>query len=396
MENHELGDAKALGPYTSMGLKGDPFRIVPDEDFARIWADRSALRGDIDALLRSFQRPGPSAIHLVWGWYGAGKTHVLLHLDGRCRGDGKSVVSAYTEMPSSADGFLDLYRDFATTLLGSNPQLGRIFDEVWTTRFSHNRQAFIRAVCPGVPDFLVAMNYLSAGLESHKETAARYLAGTRLPLNELRTLGISSRIETDDQAVEGFAAFVRLISQGRNGGRIVWLIDELQNLTQLSSRAKVKVQGGIERVFNKAPNNLSLVLAYSGRQQDRISNLVSSAFISRIGAQRRVAIPLMEKTDAIAFVRDLLQAFRSDAAAGIGDFSPFDEQTVEEVISYMEAQGWHLKPRSIMECLRSILEEAEAKAAGGQRVAIDLALAKEVLQNLAQNPGIVDSLTRID
>jgi hypothetical protein len=396
MENRESGDAETLGPYASMGLKGDPFRVVPDEEFARIWADRSALRRDVDALLRSFQRPGPSAIHLVWGWYGAGKTHVLLHLEGRCRRDGKSVASAYTEMPSSADGFLDLYRDFATTLLGSNPQLGRIFDEVWAARFSRNRQAFIRAVCPGIPDFLVAMNYLSAGLESHKEVAAKYLAGIRLPLNELRTLGISSRIETDDQAVEGVAALVRLVSQDRHGGRVVWFLDELQNLTQLSSRAKAKVQGGIERVFNKCPNNLSLVLAYSGRQQDRISNLVSSAFISRIGAQRRIAIPLMEKTDAVAFVADLLQAFRSNTTEGTADFSPFDRQTVEEVIGYMETQGWHLKPRTIMECFRSILEEAEAEAASGQRVAVDLHLAKEVLQRLAENPGIVDSLTRID
>jgi len=379
-----------------LGLVGIPFRVVPDLEFARIWADRAGLRSDVEALLRNFGRAGPSTLHPVWGWYGAGKTHVLYHMLGRCRDLARKIGAAYTEIGSSLTSFVDLYRQFALDFLNSQPLFSDVFAEVWSDGFRQRRQDFVRAVCPGLPDFQVAMNYLNSGLDVHKETVMKYLCASKVPLTELRTVGIGSRIETDDQALEAFASFVRLVSNSRRMVRVVWFVDELQNLTALSPRAKARVQLGLEQVFNKCPNNLSLIIAYSGRQQDRLSTLVSGAFVSRVGAQRRISIPVMEPPDTIDFVRDLLSAFRPAGQTPPNAFFPFEDQTVPAVVAFMVDQEWYLKPRSVMECFRAILEEAEPLLARREIRDIEPNFALSVLRSLAADNGVVQSLKRID
>jgi hypothetical protein len=66
--------------FRHLGLTRWPFPVVPDLAFSTFMADRKQLKADIDDLLRVLCRRDTSSIHLLWAWFGAGKTHSLYYL----------------------------------------------------------------------------------------------------------------------------------------------------------------------------------------------------------------------------------------------------------------------------------------------------------------------------
>ncbi len=63
-----------------LNLKAWPFQIVPDSDFAKVWAGRRRTKEQIGLLLRSMQYTSKSGLRLLWANFGMGKTHTLLHI----------------------------------------------------------------------------------------------------------------------------------------------------------------------------------------------------------------------------------------------------------------------------------------------------------------------------
>src|SRR6266851_985765 len=85
-----------------------PFRVVPQES-PETWADRKELlekyRGIIDDVVKRRR----SAISIVWGEFGAGKSHSLLHLRHTVQSElGCQVV--YSPLPKQIRQYSDLYR----------------------------------------------------------------------------------------------------------------------------------------------------------------------------------------------------------------------------------------------------------------------------------------------
>jgi len=98
--------------YPHLHLVDWPFRTVPDESFYSFMADRTQLVSDIKTLLRNLSRRPSSSMHLMWAWFGAGKTHTLRHLEYLCKTQFTNIVPIYIEFPKSTKNFLDIYRAF--------------------------------------------------------------------------------------------------------------------------------------------------------------------------------------------------------------------------------------------------------------------------------------------
>lgn len=96
--------------YPHLGLRDWPFRVVPEPQFCDFLADRTTLRADVESLLVSLENRPTSTIHLMWSWYGAGKTHTAFYLANLCTQKHESLRPIYTECPRDAKGFPDLYR----------------------------------------------------------------------------------------------------------------------------------------------------------------------------------------------------------------------------------------------------------------------------------------------
>lgn len=106
--------------FEHLGVTRWPFPTVPDPDFCTFVADREQLRADLNGLLQALGRHNSSDIHLLWSWYGAGKTHTLYYLMSRCAESlntiGTRMHTVYSEFPKAPRSFLDLYRAFALGL----------------------------------------------------------------------------------------------------------------------------------------------------------------------------------------------------------------------------------------------------------------------------------------
>jgi len=98
--------------YPHLHLVDWPFQTVPDERFYSFMADRTQPVFDIKTLLRNLSRRPSSSMHLMWAWFGAGKTHTLRHLEYLCKTEFTNIVPIYIEFPKSTKNFLDIYRAF--------------------------------------------------------------------------------------------------------------------------------------------------------------------------------------------------------------------------------------------------------------------------------------------
>ena len=186
--------------YPHLGLSEWPFQTTPDQNFYSFMADRSQVKEDLCNVLRSLSRRNASTIHLMWSWYGAGKTHTLRHMEHMSLTEYSSLFPVYTEMPRSLRNFCDLYRAFATAL---DFEIARdAFLEVVTGRGKETMEKELRTTSL---DMFNAFMVLCTGSDRHQEVALRWLRGETLQLSEIRPLGIGKRIATPDDAIRAIS-----------------------------------------------------------------------------------------------------------------------------------------------------------------------------------------------
>ena len=109
------------GFFRHLGLTAWPFSVVPRPEHCTFIAGRPALRDDIAALLRNLSRKDTSSIHMLWSWFGAGKTHSLFYLANEARrlaaaSPPVTLTAVYTEFPKGLRSFMELYKSFASSL----------------------------------------------------------------------------------------------------------------------------------------------------------------------------------------------------------------------------------------------------------------------------------------
>ena len=371
------------GTYDHLGLSGWPFSVVPRPEFCTFIAGRPQLDSDINELLRNLSRRDTSSIHVFWSWFGAGKTHSLYFLANRAKElNGTSLPvqlqPVYTEFPRSAKDFVDLYRAFTSSMnlqtfaeafleLGTSPQQQLIYEEL----LSRN------------PDLASALRNLSTGTPHDQTTAIRWLRGDSLPQAEFRRVGISQRIRSSDLATQTLASLLNLLiaaeqSRGRQGHRLVWLIDEFQRVRHAGKSAILDVNAGLHSLFNACPTGLSLVLSFSGQPDPKnLPTWFSREMKDRIGVTKVMVLPPLQRTEARVFVEDVLKQFR----LGAGDDSalyPFTAESCETIFDYLEDNG-NLRPRFLMEALNAVLERADPKIEERQIPTISATFARAVL-----------------
>jgi len=71
--------------YEHLNLRAWPFQVVPDSEFATIWAGRRRTKKQLERLIWKMQFAPKSGLHLLWANFGMGKTHTLLHLQHLCQ-----------------------------------------------------------------------------------------------------------------------------------------------------------------------------------------------------------------------------------------------------------------------------------------------------------------------
>ena len=367
--------------YPHLALRAWPFRVVPEPEFCDFLADRSTLRSDVEALLRSLENRPTSTIHLIWSWYGAGKTHTAFYLANRCKAAHQALSPFYTECPRDAKGFQDLYR-VAVAQIPIDNAITAFLD----MSTSASSDAFRRAMDP---DLTSALTQAALGDRPLQVLLQQWLAGNVIPRKSLVQLGVGTRVAGAEQCSVILAELIALLTRGVDASapnqhrRIIWIVDEIQRAEELPTAAQRSLLSGLVGVFNRCPTGLTLILAYSGEPKEKgLPAWIPADLADRIGREKTMLLPPLISAEGKAFVRDLLAHFRPAGVTPPSDYHPFEPEAVEMLVDALAGNG-DLKPRTLMQFLDNALRTFEPRLLTGDGRAISLAELKEALRDQA-------------
>jgi len=367
--------------YPHLALIEWPFHVVPNEVLYPMMADRTELRKDIKTLLRNLSRKSASSMHLMWAWFGTGKTHALHHITHLCQSEEHDIIPIYLEFPRATRRFLDLYRFLIS---GINPRIiNDAYLEVFTSPLKNNIQMELQS---DFPDLSNALLLLYQGKGSERDIVLGWLRTEVRDLRTLRTVGVSRPIATAEDAIRTMAWLIRLISLGSsysNGSyrRILWMLDEFQRIKDCRLPVRDEICSCLSSVFNRCPDGLSIMISFTGRpEQKKMPDWLSRDLIDRIGIEKVLLLPPLTADDALVFVRDLLQYFRNPQFGNTNEFFPFNEETTRTIVDIIHEKKAELKPRTIMQFFNAVLEEADILIENGNLNLITPNFARDILK----------------
>lgn len=373
----------AMSFFNHLKLKEWPFSVVPRQQHCDFLAGRPQFRSDISTLIRALSRKDTSSIHVLWAWLGAGKTHSLYYLMTQATlnntGTHVELHAVYSEFAKQAKGFFDLYQSVISGIdrrFIANAFLEATTSPQWAEKFAE--------LSDSNPDLSVALRTIAIGSEADQSIAVRWLRGDAIPVAEFRRLGISQKISSADQAVNILSAVVQLAdmasrSRGRQGFRLVWIIDEFQRVARYSKNLSREINAGLHSLFNACPIGLTIILSFSGTSNESVlPDWLSPELRDRIGATKVMVLPPFQRTEALAFLTDIFSHFRS-AEEKPSTFFPFSREACEYVIDHL-SKKIELRPRMIMHAMNAVLEAADSRMEDGSLKEIDKSFAQEVLK----------------
>lgn len=322
-----------------------PFRVVADREFAKVWADRANLKGDIERRLRRLELVNHATIQLLWADFGAGKTHALRYVESRCNEPNSQLVPVYTEVPVGADSFLDLFRRFAQALSA---------DQIRGLAIEGNRGRAAQGSLGSI-DLAQALRLLAGADPASKAVARAWLLAQRAypPVRDLRAYGLSGRIEDDERAIEVLAALCDVVQSSERPRSLIWLVDEFQRVGAVPSRKRDAIGRNLVSLFNACAAGLHLVISSSVAQQSTAITLVPEDLRSRANTFPMLELTPLSDEDGLLFCRDLFGAFRDGSHSQ--DF-PFTADSLgQAVLLARQLGGGRLTPRVLMQQLETTL-----------------------------------------
>ncbi len=368
--------------YPHLYLRDWPFWIVPDKSFYSLMADRTQLRSDVKTLLRNLSRRSASSIHLMWAWFGAGKTHTLHHIEYLCKNEFKNLIPIYIEFPKSVKNFLDLYKAFISKVNMD------IVDDVFSKIYGDEVQ---KELYFDSPDLSSAFTLHIGGTDEQQDVVIRWLRAECRELRTLRTASISKPIQTAEDCIKVISWIIRLISLNNPNTQIrtIWMIDEFQRIEKCRVPAREEISSSLHSIFNRCPASLSIIISFSGfPEEKKLPSWLSPEIKDRIGIEKPLLLPPLSIEESYKFVQDVLTYFRNPETISPNPLFPFNEESVRNVINLIEEKAKKSKrkdqpkPRTIMQFFNKVLEEADPKIETGELKIIDTRFVSEVLKNV--------------
>jgi len=374
--------------YPHLHLVDWPFRIVPDESFYSFMADRTQLVSDIKTLLRNLSRRPSSSMHLMWAWFGAGKTHTLHHLEYLCKTEFTNIVPIYIEFPKSTKNFLDIYRAFISCI--DIDTVNNAYLEVFT---NPEKDKIQKKLSFDFPDLSNALQLLYQGSPDQQEIVIRWLRTEYREKQILRKIGIVKPIQSAEDAIKVISWLIRLINLGGTLSeeirRVLWMIDEYQRIEKLRKPSIDEINSCLHSIFNKCPNGLSIIISFSGYPEEkRLPVWLSPEIKDRIGIEKPLLLPPLSMEEAFKFVEDILTHFRNPSSTLPDKYYPFGKEAIQKVIEIIEDKAKRSKrkdqpkPRTIMQFFDTVLREADPLIEDGKMKAIDQEFVSMVLKDV--------------
>ncbi len=351
-----------------------PFRVVP-ESAPEIWADRKEVLEAYRKIIDEIVRRRRSLITIVWGEFGAGKSHSLLHVRWRLQSQLNCHV-VYCPLPKQMRQFSDLYRQGFVGALNFY-DVAKAAATLWkrvnpsgidARRELDSVERISKEICGGWSDFAQVISTLGRIVALTGSTtdpqclaATAWLRGQRLSTRDLRLLGASSNLTYDADFVRATIALVRLfVYQSIEQHPFFWLLDDCHFMAGMKPGQKglAQIQQGMRDVFDGCPTNFGLVMAFASKDSSHLEELLIGDIRSR--TSYRIEIPILTREEAIEFITDLV----NDSAVRLTNQGPssfpFKPAAVDKFVDLL-SRTKDLTPREIMKAIDQLVALAEAK-----------------------------------
>ena len=337
-----------------------PFALTADRRAAESWAGRPEILAKLKRICFGYTNRPDSSIALMWSNLGAGKTHALLHLSHLLRAS--NVVPTYVELPQQPKRFIDLYQRIIDDISSED-----LIDAGLGARLS--------------PDLDRVIRVLKFGSSDQHQVVRSWLAAGKPPLRELKAAsGIGSRIEDDLRAREVFCAIIDAFKA--RGRRLVVLLDEFQRIGSVSSKQREIVLSHLRSVFSRHPSQFSLVIAVASRIEKTALELLPSELRSLMGVQPAMALPEMNRDEALDFAMGRLAAFRPAGYEG-DPAAPFGQAALNATVDFIADQdSARLIPRTLLQALGYLYDNICSTAPAS---ALSVVRVRELLGELRWN-----------
>jgi len=316
--------------WEKFGLKENPFSIVPANNSVDLWADRKKAKNIFEKKINTFNFNSISDVLLIWGDFGAGKTHSLYYFQNQINKSQKGfcIFTDITQIQPTS--FQDLFVSFIRAIDID------IFHEIVSDVFSNNKQenkekAKKIAAC----NWSELKNVIySLQDEENYDIAFDWMQGNNLLIQDKKRLGVTNKIKSkDDQSF--LAIFKALVNLCKEANRfLVWMLDEYQTLRDIHSRQLDRLKLSLLNIYNNSPKGLVLGFAFSSRQRDVVTRLLPEGLLARLGESPYIEIPTLSKEEGLEYVKDLINYYKIEDK-NIDDFYPLTEDFINKMLSIM-------------------------------------------------------------
>ena len=336
------------------GLARDNF--IPDplldtDCFARDDVDTKQIAESLDIDLVT----GLAPKRLVWGPYGAGKTHTLMRTMTELE-KLTTIHKVRIECPdlSRKSRFHDLYREGIMRGLGQDFVIG-LMEEAVQAVGMHRRDALLPRLRDRFKDEEVAKAASRLyDLNFDRLRLWRWLSGVAMSRSDLDDLSQTQDLTSTESArlAEMICMLGGLLRELR-GARLVLILDEMERLKSIGPETVETFVSGFTRLVDPNQRSVSILIGASASLESEMIDVFSTTgpVTSRLGADAQIEIQALSDADVdtfiervIGFMRDkeadtptLVQAAKTVSAESIGErFFPFTDEAIDALKSQLQ------------------------------------------------------------
>jgi Cdc6-like AAA superfamily ATPase len=323
---------------SKLGFSEWPFHTLPDEDFVKVWCGRRELQKKLDNVFtRLIQKPG-FQICLIYGDFGAGKTHGIRHMLNKYSESAKLLTSEL-EYDVSIRTFIQLYQSLANRMDFSPIQN-------WQNVPSQTNLRDFNSFC----------KYMKSSDEEEQETAKQWFSGQEKSKRALNEIGIRNPITDTDTAVRAFSELTKLA--GKNHSAVVLFIDEFQHVGKQNANWRESILNGLTKLVNGSPNHLCLVISFRLRMPMNILSIIPESMVQRFPGDPFIEFSNFSREEAAEFVKCLFAKFRAIKVQD--EYFPYTREDFEGILDFLNEHHVEYNPRSLMKVFGHISECFEA------------------------------------
>jgi len=340
-----------------------PYDIVSDEN-SDVWADQTDLNKQIHELVDESDIIPKKSLVLVWGYYGAGKTHKL-HRMKKLVEERIGGICIYSAIPENPKNFGEIYKSLFFD------QIYERFIEKFAKDFFNSslskeeiKEKISKEISRNNPDMTAVLLKLltvikNEGTDSIQIIQIRqWLRGETL--NKYTREWFGRKLKEDRDFVNATQMILRALlyknEKNESAKPVFWVIDDCHFLHSLGPKKFNSIQKGFLDIFNVAPEKFILTLAFAVGTQDQIRILPDLQ--SRV--DNTLHVHVLTKKDALKYIKDLHTHKNFVKAEHINKYYPLNEQSANKLIQLIEeTSGMRLLPRFINKLLDKIVRSAQ-------------------------------------